>query len=232
MKEENNDLFNEELSVKADLDLSFDINSNEEQSLGTENMQARSSWFKPPKPTRVDWPLSADNIVGFEGANPTSSPGGYLIDATIKRQPHGNDIRYNDIIYMSFWCSGKTQGWYSRVDGKSYNGNQTGWIPAGPNAQSNNAAVVWIPTPDYNPQVDTIVHSLFLMRLSGNTQEVAVWRPGNGAPFPYTGNDRLKPSNPSEDFQVRTARRVFRISPNNPTGLELWGRPLYRPRIK
>lgn len=175
----------------------------------------------------VDWPMPATIIGAFEATTFASSPigKGYRVDASIHRTPYSS-IGRNDPIFVAFWCSGKTKAWYSDIDRKTHYGSQTGWIPAG------QGGVVWIPTPDYNPAKDTIVHALFVMRHNFNSnKEIVKWVPGNNAPFPYTRNDRLKPANPREEPMVTNARRVYRISPGNPRGLELWGRKDYRFRL-
>jgi hypothetical protein len=198
---------------------------------------------KPPHTPTVSRfvDLTANYVIQFEGAVHAAAGNygkGYEIGFTIARHPgftqlpnrHQSTLKPNDSLSFAIWCSHATRGWYSQRFRKEFGGgNQTPWINLGVDGKNEiGGAVVWVPGEGYNSKTMTVVHSLMLRRVSSGLEEIFIWRPGSGAPFPYTNNQALKPANPSEDQMSNGLRRVFRISPNNSTGLELWGRPLYR----
>lgn len=243
-----NESFNPGLPEEEIVTPQLEIEEGDALFSSDENKEISALWTKPPfeEPSVVvrDVALAANHINQFEGAvhsNAGEFGIGYDISFTIARQPastqlpnrHLSQIRQKDQIHFAIWCSLAAKKWYSHPYRRAYNGgNQTPWIPLDSNGIANSGSVTWIPPQNFNPDAGPIVHSLMLRRVSPGLVEYFVWQTGPGAPFPYTNNQALQPATPAQDQLAKGLRRVFKISPNNPKGLELWARPKYRQPIK
>jgi hypothetical protein len=240
---ENN--LNEELPWKTSTIELPELVIEEDESLFTDSNEKGISTFWGGKPVHNptvirEVELTANHVIQFEGAvhaNAGSLGKGYDIGFSIFRQPnlthlpnrHLSQIKQTDEIHFAIWCSLPGRGWYSDRFRTTYGaGQQTPWIPMGNRGTELTASVVWVPPQGYNPSNTTVVHCLLLRRLSPGLEEIFLWRTGPGAPFPYTNNQNLKPATPQEDHLAASLRRVYKISPTNSRGLEMWGRPLYR----